>query len=325
MSLLAVRNLHALFNTPRGHVRAVDGISFEVAAAEAVGVVGESGCGKSVTGLSLMRLVPQPPGEVFSESLTFAGQQLFDLTEKEMRTVRGRKISMIFQEPMTSLNPVFTIGNQICEAIRLHQQISRSEALQQAFAMLKIVGIPQPELRLHSYPHELSGGMRQRVMIAIALACRPQLLIADEPTTALDVTIQAQILDLLKRLQQEFAMAILLISHNLGVIATLSTRVMVMYAGRVVEMAPTTSLLQQPLHPYTQGLYASLPSVCRSQGRRQLDAIPGSIPDPLKLPSGCKFRDRCALATTECSEKEPDLREIYPGHFARCIYAGQSS
>ena len=237
-----------------------------------------------------------------------------------MLKVRGRRVAMIFQEPMTSLNPVFTIGNQISEAIKQHQDVSAPEALSRAIEMLEVVGVPQPEVRVKSYPHELSGGLRQRAMIAMALSCRPDLLIADEPTTALDVTIQAQILDLLRKLQSEYGMSVLMISHNLGVIAEITSKVVVMYAGRVMEMSPIEELFANPLHPYTKGLYASLPSVARANGQDELNSIRGVVPDPFSQPSGCRFRDRCPLATDECAASEPDLREVEPGRFVRCIH-----
>lgn len=318
---LQVKDLTTVFHTARGVVHAVDGVSFEIGDAEALGVVGESGCGKSVTGLSLMRLVADPPGRITAGSVRLDGTELLELPEREMRKIRGAQISMVFQEPMTSLNPVFTVGDQIGEVFRLHQKLNRRDAAEATMAMLKTVGIPNPEARLESYPHELSGGMRQRVMIAMALACRPKLLIADEPTTALDVTIQAQILELLQRLQSELRMGILLISHNLGVIAALARRVAVMYAGRIVELADMESLYKAPLHPYTIGLYASLPSVARAQGSRRLQAISGVVPELLNLPTGCKFRNRCPMATEECGVEEPALRELRPGHFVRCIHA----
>jgi oligopeptide/dipeptide ABC transporter ATP-binding protein len=320
-SLLKVEDLHTHFFTEEGVVRAVDGVSLEIRPGETLGIVGESGCGKTVTALSILRLVPDPPGRIVSGHIFFQGKDLTTLRGEELRKIRGRSISMIFQEPMTSLNPVFPVGEQIAEAIRHHQRVSRREAWDRAIEMLEKVKIPDPARRAKEYPHQLSGGMRQRVMIAMALACNPTLLIADEPTTALDVTIQAQILELLISLKEEMGMAVMLITHDLGVIAETTGRVVVMYAGRVVEAAGVEQLFHNPLHPYTQGLLASLPTLETGKKQRRLQAIPGSVPNLLELPTGCKFAPRCPKVVGRCHEGEPELREIEPGHWARCILA----
>ena len=319
--LLKVENLHTHFFTEEGVVRAVDGVSLGIRPGETLGVVGESGCGKTVTALSILRLVPDPPGRIVNGHIFFQGQDLTTLPGEELRRIRGRSISMIFQEPMTSLNPVFPAGEQIAEAIRHHQRVSHREAWNRAIEMLQKVKIPDPARRAKEYPHQLSGGMRQRVMIAMALACNPTLLIADEPTTALDVTIQAQILELLMSLKEEMGMAVMLITHDLGVIAETSGRVVVMYAGRVVEEAKTEELFHNPLHPYTQGLLASLPTLETGKKRRRLQAIPGLVPNLLELPTGCKFAPRCPKVVGQCWPTEPELREIRPGHWVRCILA----
>ena len=303
--LLEIRDLVTEFRTEHGTVRAVDGVSFAIPERGTLGVVGESGCGKSVTALSIMRLVASP-GRIASGSITYAGKDLLKLAEPEMRAIRGNRIAMIFQEPMTSLNPVFTVGDQVGEAVRLHQKKSRAEARAIAIDMFKLVGIPSPEERIDAYPHQLSGGMRQRVMIAMALACKPDLLVADEPTTALDVTIQAQILDLLRSLQRELGMAILLITHDLGVVAETCDEVVVMYAGRVVERAPTATLFAQPRHHYTAGLLRSVPGDDDVVHAR-LQEIPGMVPALNALPVGCKFVDRCTAAQGKCHETEPAL------------------
>ncbi len=313
--LLEIRDLVVEFRTERGLVRAVDGISFDIPRAETLGVVGESGCGKSVTALSIMRLIPDPPGRILGGPIVYEGKNLLDLAEREMRDIRGNAISMIFQEPMTSLNPVFTAGDQVAEAIRLHQAKSKKAALSDAVDMFKLVGIPSPEERVHAYPHQMSGGMRQRVMIAMALACKPDLLIADEPTTALDVTIQAQILDLLRKLQRELGMSIMLITHDLGVVAETCDDVIVMYAGRIVERAPTTELFSAPRHPYTNGLLRSVPSytaagTAAAADRKRLQEIPGMVPSLHALPTGCKFADRCPGAKDRCRAEEPELTSI---------------
>ncbi len=311
-ALLEIRDLVTEFRTERGLVRAVDGVSFEIARKQTLGVVGESGCGKSVTALSVMRLVASPPGRIAGGEIHYDGKNLLDLPEPAMRAIRGNRIAMIFQEPMTSLNPVFTVGDQVAEAVRLHQHKSRRDALVVAAEMFKLVGIPSPEERLGNYPHQLSGGMRQRVMIAMALACKPDLLIADEPTTALDVTIQAQILDLLRKLQDDLGMSILLITHDLGVVAETCDEVVVMYAGRVVERATTAELFATPRHHYTAGLLRSVPSYASGDDapvgeRRRLQEIKGMVPALHELPLGCKFVDRCPAADELCERKEPAL------------------
>lgn len=318
--LLQIKNLRTYFFTYEGIIKAVDGISYQLNKGEPLGVVGESGCGKSVTALSVLRLIPIPPGKIVEGEILFKEKNLLNLSENEMRKIRGNRISMIFQEPMTSLNPVFTVGNQIQEAIRLHQRISKKEALERTIEILKLVNIPSPEKCVQRYPHELSGGMRQRVMIAMALACRPEILIADEPTTALDVTIQAQILDLMNKLKEELGMAIILITHNLGVIAEMVERVLIMYAGRVVEEAETRELFGNPLHPYTEGLLRSIPKLGDKfrVGKIRLQEIPGVVPSLHELPPGCKFSTRCPYVMKVCKEEEPELKEIKAGHFCRC-------
>jgi oligopeptide/dipeptide ABC transporter ATP-binding protein len=318
--LLRVRNLKTYFVTEHGTgtARAVDDVSFDLYPGETLGIVGESGCGKTVTSLSILRLVPEPPGHVLPGSLIeFEGRNLLALSAPELRAVRGNQIAMIFQEPMTSLNPVFTVGDQIAEAAIIHQHLSRGAARARAIAMLRLVGIPDPDERVDHYPHQLSGGMRQRVMIAMALVCHPKVLIADEPTTALDVTIQAQILELLDRLQHELGMAVLLITHDLGVVAGHADRVVVMYAGRVVETAPTDALFERPAHPYTEGLLAAVPRI--DAPRARLHAIPGQVPAATAWPPGCRFHPRCPYAWDKCVAQEPPLLETgTPGHTARC-------
>ena len=316
--LLSLRHLVTAFDTDEGYLRAVDDISFDVPPGKTLGIVGESGCGKSVTALSLLRLIPSPPGFIESGEAFFQGRDLFELSERQMRRIRGNDISMIFQEPMTSLNPVYTVGSQIVEAIRLHQTMSRPAAKARATELLDLVGIPAPAERVDSYPHTLSGGMRQRAMIAMALACEPQLLIADEPTTALDVTIQAQILDLLRSLQDELGMSIIFISHDLGVMAEFTHEIAVMYAGKIVEHAETAELFRAPRHPYTQGLLRSLPSQ-RNRGER-LPTIPGIVPDLRSLPSGCRFQDRCDRVTGACRAEEPHLLRVEQSEVA-CYHA----
>jgi peptide/nickel transport system ATP-binding protein len=309
-NLLEVEDLVTEFRTERGVVRAVDGVSFGIPRGKTLGIVGESGCGKSVTALSIMRLVSEPPGRIRGTAIRYGGKNLLALSEEEMRNIRGNEISMIFQEPMTSLNPVYTVGEQVAEAVRLHQGKSRREAMQSAVEMFRLVGIPAPEERVRNHPHQLSGGMRQRVMIAMALACRPELLIADEPTTALDVTIQAQILQLLRGLQRELGMSILLITHDLGVIAETCDEVAVMYAGRLVERATTEALFAQPRHHYTAGLLRSIPAYgARARGQR-LQEIPGMVPSLHELPEGCKFQDRCPAVVARCRREEPLLAQI---------------
>ena len=328
LPLLRVRDLVTSFRTDASVLRAVDGVSFDVPEGATVGLVGESGCGKSVTSLSILRLIPSPPGRIESGSIQFRGRELLSLREREMRDVRGNQISMIFQEPMTSLNPVYVVGSQIIEAIRLHRDVSRKEARARAIQMLRLVGIPSPETTADAYPHELSGGMRQRVMIAMALSCEPSLLIADEPTTALDVTIQAQILELLRRLQSELKMSILLITHDLGVIAEYTSHVLVMYAGKVVESAPVEALFAHPKHPYTRGLLESLPRpavkpATPNEKRPRLPMIKGMVPDLRHLPSGCRFADRCPLVIDECTRAEPELFDVGDGRLSRCYRASE--
>ncbi len=318
MPLLEVRDLRVSFFTPRGEVRAVDGVSFTIDEGETFGLVGESGCGKSVTALSLLRLL-DGSGRIVGGDIVFAGRTLLALSEEEMRSLRGDQIAMVFQEPMTSLNPVFTVGYQIGEVLEVHRGMSRKQARAEAIELLRLVEIPEPERRVDAYPHQLSGGMRQRVMIAMALACRPRLLIADEPTTALDVTIQAQILDLLAHLQEQFGMAVLFVTHDLGIVAERARRVAVMYAGRIVEEAETATLFRNPLHPYTRGLLRSIPRL--GMRVRRLAAIPGSVPDPLALPSGCRFRDRCTYAVARCAEIDPQLEPFGDSRAVACIRA----
>ncbi len=319
--LLEVQDLVTEFRTEHGTVRAVDRVSFEIGPGVTLGVVGESGCGKSVTALSILRLVPDPPGRIAAGRIRYRGRDLLELAEPDMRDIRGHKISMIFQEPMTSLNPVLTAGEQVAEAVRLHQKKSRSQARDVAVEMLGLVGIPSPAERLRSYPHQLSGGMRQRVMIAMALACRPDLLIADEPTTALDVTIQAQILDLLRRLQAELGMSIMLITHDLGVVADSCEEVVVMYAGRVVERALTADLFAAPRHHYTVGLLQSVPSYRSTEGgpRARLQEIRGMVPSLHELPRGCAFQDRCPGVQERCRREEPELAALGPS-LVRCHF-----
>lgn len=317
-ALLRIEGLQTHFFTEAGTVRAVDGVSLTVRKGETLGIVGESGCGKSVTALSVLRLIPNPPGKIVSGNIYLEGRDLLQLPEYEMRKVRGASISMIFQEPMTSLNPVFTVGDQIAEGIRLHQRLSKRESWNKAIEMLHIVRMADPERRVKEYPHQMSGGMRQRVMIAMALSCNPQLLIADEPTTALDVTIQAQILELLNQLKSKLGMAVMLITHDLGVVADTAARVAVMYAGRVVEEAPVMALFTSPKHPYTQGLLNSIPRLEKAERRARLQAIPGMVPDLLDLPRGCKFQARCSKLFEPCSGEEPPLKEIAPNHRVRC-------
>ncbi|BAI74351.1 peptide/nickel transport system ATP-binding protein (plasmid) [Azospirillum sp. B510] len=321
---LDIRNLRTHFTADPGVSKAVDGVSFAVRRNETLAVVGESGSGKSVTSLSAMRLIPSPPGIIAGGEILFRGRDgrvrdLARLGERAMRGVRGNEIGMIFQEPMTSLNPVYTVGDQIGEALRHHRGLDRRAARAEALAMLRKVGIPAAERRLDEYPHQMSGGMRQRVMIAMALACRPTLLIADEPTTALDVTIQAQILDLMRRLQEETGTSILFITHNLGVVAEVAHRVVVMYAGRIVEEGDVRSLLKSPRHPYTRGLLACMPHPGQRRGDGgRLHAIPGSVPSPMNRPPGCSFAPRCGLAEPACTAAEPVLEPVGPGHAVRC-------
>ncbi|AWK90060.1 ABC transporter ATP-binding protein [Azospirillum thermophilum] len=321
---LSIRGLQTHFATDQGVSKAVDGVSFAVRRNETLAVVGESGSGKSVTSLSVMRLIQSPPGRIAGGEILFRGRdgQVRDLTrlsERGMRRVRGNEIGMIFQEPMTSLNPVYTVGDQIGEALRYHRRLDRAAARAEALSLLRTVGIPAAERRLDEYPHQMSGGMRQRVMIAMALACRPTLLIADEPTTALDVTIQAQILDLMRRLQAETGTSILFITHNLGVVAEIAHRVAVMYAGRVVEEGDVRSLFKAPRHPYTRGLLACMPNLGQGRaGATRLAAIPGTVPSPVDRPAGCSFANRCAHAQPACAAAEPALEQIGPDHSVRC-------
>ena len=319
--LLSVRDLRTYFYTEAGVARAVDGVSFDIARGETVGLVGESGCGKSVTAFSLIRLV-SPPGRIEAGSrIVFDGREITSLSEKELRAVRGAQIGFVFQEPMTALNPVFTVGDQIAEVVRVHHAGSRREAWDRAVTMLETVGIPSPEQRAREYPHQLSGGMRQRVVIAMALVMNPALVIADEPTTALDVTIQAQILELLGDLQQRFGTSILLITHDLGVVAETASRVIVMYGGEIVEEAPVGELFARAHHPYTEGLLNAMPQV--GQERERLATIPGSVPAPTAWPSGCRFHDRCPYAWERCSAEHPPLYQIGESHASRCHLASE--
>ena len=326
-TVLEIENLQTHFFTAGGVVRAVDGVSYAVRSRETLGVVGESGCGKSVTALSVLRLVADPPGRIVGGAVRFAGTNLLDLTETEMEGIRGNDISMIFQEPMTSLNPLMTVGRQIAEAIALHRGLSRRDAMDQSVEMLRRVHIPEPERRTHAYPHQLSGGMRQRVMIAMAVSCDPKLLIADEPTTALDVTIQAQILDLMRELQETLGTAIVLITHDMGIVAENADRVVVMYAGRKVEEASAKDLFECPGHPYTKGLLGSIPNVevaAHTRTRRaRLNEIKGMVPSLSNLPKGCTYAPRCALASEECRASYPPLLQYRPGHWVACWHAEQ--
>jgi peptide/nickel transport system ATP-binding protein len=320
--LLQIKGLRTYFHTEAGVAKAVDGVSFDIMPGEVVGLVGESGSGKSVTALSILRLIPDPPGRIIAGSILFKGQDLLKLSWEEIRKIRGREISMIFQEPMTSLNPVFTIGMQIMEVVLHHEKISKKDAFDRSVEMLRLVGIPDPASRMHDYPHQYSGGMRQRVMIAMALACNPSLLIADEPTTALDVTIQAQILELMLKIKDERKdAAIFLITHNLAVVAETCHRVIVMYGGKIQEIAPVHELFKNPLHPYTQGLLASLPTVDGARQKR-LRTIPGNVPSIMDLPVGCKFVTRCPVKLDRCAITEPELLEVTPGHWVRCFLVG---
>ncbi len=314
--LITLENLETHFCSDGKVVRAVDSVSFSLKERETVAVVGESGSGKSVTSLSIMRLVPVPPGRIAGGRILFHGQDLLALSEAEMRKIRGNKISMIFQEPMTSLNPVHRVGEQIAETITLHQGLEKHQAWERTIELLRLIGIPSPERRVKDYPHQLSGGMRQRVMIAMALSCRPDLLIADEPTTALDVTIQAQILDLMRKMREEFGMAILMITHDLGVVAEIAHRVLVMYAGRVVEEAPVREIFTEPLHPYTMGLLRSIPRLSGDKGK--LYVIEGTVPDLSNLPEGCPFHPRCPEAGPRCLRERPNLISLGAGRRVAC-------
>jgi oligopeptide/dipeptide ABC transporter ATP-binding protein len=317
--LLDIKDLATVFDTERGRIRAVDGVSLNVAAGETLGIVGESGCGKTMLSLSVMRLLPAN-GRIISGEILFDGTDLLKLSEEEMRARRGADLAMVFQEPMTSLNPVFRVGDQIAEAIRLHRNVSTKQAWDMSVELLREVGISDPQKRARDYPHNLSGGMRQRVMIAMAVSCRPRLLLADEPTTALDVTIQAQILELMEELKRKNKMTVILITHDLGVVAQSAQKVAVVYAGKIVESASVENLFDRPLHPYTQGLLESIPAAC-AQGpdpKRRLKTIPGSVPDLYHIPPGCRFSDRCAYGFERCLREEPALTEILPGHQAAC-------
>ncbi len=318
--LLDIRGLKTWFKTDDGMVRAVDGVDLHIDRGETLGVVGESGCGKTVTARSVLKLIDMPPGRFEAGQILWQGRDLIPLEEAEMNKIRAREIAIIFQEPMTSLNPVYTVGEQIAEVIELHQKLTRKQAMAGAAEMLKLVNIPNPERRVNDYPHQFSGGMRQRVMIAMALSCQPRLLIADEPTTALDVTIQAQILELMQEMKERFGMAILLITHAMGVVAETCQRVVVMYAGKVVEEAPVTELFGNPRHPYTQGLIRSIPRVDRSAGRQaRLESIPGTVPSLLDPPPGCRFAARCRFAMPDCTRAVPPLKEVGPGHKVACL------
>jgi peptide/nickel transport system ATP-binding protein/oligopeptide transport system ATP-binding protein len=316
--ILDVCDLRTYFHTEYGTARAVDGVSFSVAPGKTLAIVGESGCGKTVTALSILKLIPIPPGEIVSGKILLDGVDVVPLSERQMQPIRGSRAAMIFQEPATSLNPVFTIGDQIGEAIRLHRKLSKSEIRQEVLRLLKEVRMSEPERRIDQYPHELSGGMKQRAMIAMALSCNPKLLIADEPTTALDVTIQARILELLRVMREKHHTAVMLITHDLGVVAETADDVVVMYAGRVVEKAGAKALFAKPLHPYTVGLFNSLPRVDRTVDR--LQAIPGNVPSPTNFPTGCRFRSRCPLAAAKCLE-DPPLVEVEAGHHSACWFA----
>lgn len=318
--LLRVKNLHTYFYTYVGQIKAVEDVSFTLNPGEMLGVVGESGCGKTVMARSLLRLIPDPPGRIVSGEILFKDQSLLSLSEKEMQEIRGNQISMIFQEPMSSLNPVFTVGNQLSEVFTLHQKLNKKEAFESSLEMLRTVGIPSPEVRIHEYPFQLSGGMRQRVMIAMALACRPHLILADEPTTALDVTIQAQILDLIRQCQKDFGTALILITHDLGVIAEMVQRVLVMYTGKVLEQGSVEDLFNTPLHPYTEGLIQSIPSLDSELDKDSgpLREISGVVPDLSRLPQGCTFFPRCPRVMKVCHQEAPPFIEIRPGHAVRC-------
>ncbi len=316
--LLHIKSLKTYFYTQEGIARAVDGMDMRIRPGKTLGVIGESGCGKSVSALSVMRLIPQPPGRIIDGEIWFKGENLLEKAPDEMRQIRGDQISMIFQEPMTSLNPVFTIGNQIGESVIQHQKLDKSAAREKAIESLRRVGIPSPEKRIDEYPHQMSGGMRQRAMIAMALACEPDLLIADEPTTALDVTIQAQILELIRRIKDEFGMSVMMITHDLGVVAEVADDVVVAYAGKVVEYADVVTIFKAPLHPYTQALYDSIPRLTDTHKRR-LEVIHGTVPNPLHFPSGCRFHPRCKYARDVCRTQEPPLENVAQGHQVRCF------
>ena len=318
--ILEIKGLKTHFATDDGWVKAVDGVDIDIGAGETVGVVGESGCGKTVTAMSVLKLLPMPPGKIVDGQILWQGRDLVPLANDEMNEVRAKEIAIVFQEPMTSLNPVYTVGEQIAEVVRRHDRVSRKEAMERAAEMLRLVQIPNGAARIHDYPHQFSGGMRQRVMIAMALSLNPKLLIADEPTTALDVTIQAQILDLLADMKQRLGMAVMLITHAMGVVAEVTQRVVVMYAGRVIEEAPVKQLFGKPMHPYTQGLIRSIPRLDRAgNAKERLEAIPGTVPNMLVPPPGCRFAPRCKFAMDRCREAVPLLREIEPNHKVACV------
>jgi peptide/nickel transport system ATP-binding protein len=319
-TLLEIRGLKTWFSTDDGMVRAVDGVDLHIDRGETVGVVGESGCGKTVTARSVLKLIDMPPGRFEGGQILWRGRDLIPLAATEMDKIRSREIAIVFQEPMTSLNPVYTVGDQIAEVVRQHERLSRRQAIDRAIEMLQLVNIPDPKGRVHDYPHQFSGGMRQRVMIAMALSCKPQLLIADEPTTALDVTIQAQILELMQEMKERLGMAIMLITHAMGVVAETCQRVVVMYAGKVVEEAPVKALFGDPRHPYTQGLIRSIPRVDRAAAHKdRLEAIAGTVPSLLDPPPGCRFAARCRYAMDSCTQAVPPLKEVAPGHRVACV------
>ena len=322
MPLLEIKGLKTHFKTDDGWLHAVDGVDLAIDAGQTVCVVGESGCGKSVTAKTVLKLIDMPPGKIVAGQVLWQGRDLVPLRAEEMRKIRAKEIAIIFQEPMTSLNPVYTVGEQIAESVRLHEGLSRAEAMNRAVEMLKLVNIPTPERRIRDYPHQFSGGMRQRVMIAIALACNPKLLIADEPTTALDVTIQAQILDLMQELKDRLGMAVMLITHAMGVVAEVAQNVVVMYAGQVIEEAPVGDLFQHPRHPYTQGLIRSIPRIdLAATHKLRLEAIPGTVPKLIEPRAGCRFADRCKFVQAECRAATPPLRDFTPGHKVACFLA----
>lgn len=319
VNLLQIKNLSTYFETARGTVHAVDGVDLALNEGDTLGVAGESGCGKTVLALSIMRLIPIPPGRIVSGEILFRETDILRLTEDEMREIRGKHISMIFQEPMTSLNPVFKVGDQIAEVVKIHQGVSKKEALYRAIEMLRLVGMPSPETRVKDYPHQMSGGMRQRVMIAMALSCNPRLMLADEPTTALDVTIQAQILELIQKLKDEMGTSVILITHDLGVIAETAQFVVIMYAGKIVEYGPVGVLFSQPLHPYTVGLVESIPKIGVSRGNSsKLNVIRGAVPNLYELPPGCAFQERCPDRMDVCEKTKPEMIKKSAGHFVRC-------
>ena len=322
-AILQIDDLHTYFFTERGVAKAVNGVSFDIRPGEMLALVGESGCGKSVTALSVIRLIPEPPGKIVKGSILFEGKDLVKLSERDMRTIRGNKIGMIFQEPMTALNPVFSVGDQVAEVLLCHGKATKRDVRDKVIELLREVGIPSPERRIYDYPHQMSGGMRQRVVIAMALACKPRLILADEPTTALDVTIQAQILELMKTFQEQTGTSFILITHDLGVVAEMAERVVVMYAGRIVEMADVVSLFRNPMHPYTQGLMESVPSWSTGKEKQRLKTIPGIVPSLLNLPPACVFHDRCNQSFDQCKEMEPPLMEVEKNRFVRCWLYGQ--